>query len=91
MYAVLFDLSDAVADAVQLPLDQISPEMVWRGLYYFNMAYNKGTATDPIAYLTAPQNRDLSIIKPLRKPPKILCLRPFSGAVNKPLTRLKKA
>ena len=52
---VLFDLSDAVADAVQLPLDRISPEMVWRGLYHFNNAYNKGTATDPIAYLSAPE------------------------------------
>ena len=67
MYAVLFDLSDAVADAVQLPLERISPEMVWRGLYHFNTAYNKGTATDPIAYLTAPENRDLSVIKPPRK------------------------
>lgn len=91
MYAVLFDLSDAVADAVQLPLDRISPEMVWRGLYHFNTAYNKGTATDPIAYLTAPENRDLSVIKPLRKPLKILDLSPFPGAGNKPLTRLKKA
>ena len=28
LYAVLLDLSDAVADAVQLPLDRISPELV---------------------------------------------------------------
>ena len=91
MYAVLLDLSDAVADAVQLPLDRISPEMVWRGLYHFNTAYNKGTATDPIAYLTAPENRDLSVIKPQRKPLKILDLSPFFNDENKPLTKLKNA
>lgn len=88
MYAVLFDLSDAVADAVQLPLDRISPEMVWRGLYHFNTAYNKGTATDPIAYLSAPENRDLSVIKSLRKPPKIIDLNPFPNAGDKPLTTM---
>ncbi len=91
MYAVLLDLSDAVADAVQLPLDRISPEMVWRGLYHFNTAYNNSTATDPVVYLTAPENRDLSVIKPLRKPQKILDLSPFPGAGNKPLTKLKNA
>ncbi|NEO34544.1 MAG: IS4 family transposase [Symploca sp. SIO3C6] len=89
MYAVLFDLSDAVADAVQLPLDRISPEMVWRGLYHFNTAYNKGIATDPIVYLAAPENRDLSVIKSLRKPLKILDLSPFPDDRNKPLTQLK--
>lgn len=51
MYAVLVDLSDAVAEAVQLPLERISMEMVLRGLYHFNYAYNQGKSTDPIAYL----------------------------------------
>ena len=64
MYAVLVDLSDAVAEVVQLPLERISMEMVWRGLYHFNDAYNAGKATDPVAYLAAPENRDLGVIKP---------------------------
>jgi len=72
MYAVLVDLSDAVADAVQLPLERISMEMVWRGLYHFNHAYTMGQATDPVAYLAAPENRDLSVVKSVRKPPKNL-------------------
>jgi len=76
MYAVLVDLSDAVADAVQLPLERISMEMVWRGLYHFNHAYNKGQATDPVAYLAAPENRDLGVIKTVRKPPKNLDFSP---------------
>jgi hypothetical protein len=81
MYAVLVDLSDAVAEAVQLPLERISMEMVWRGLYHFNHAYNTGQATDPVAYLAAPENRDLSVIKPVRKPPKKLDFSPYFHAL----------
>jgi hypothetical protein len=81
MYAVLVDLSDAVAEAVQLPLERISMEMVWRGLYHFNHAYNTGKATDPIAYLAAPENRDLGVIKTVRKPPKKLDFSPYFYAL----------
>ncbi|MEM9819062.1 MAG: IS4 family transposase [Cyanobacteria bacterium P01_D01_bin.6] len=80
IYAVLADLSDAVAQAVQLPLERISLEMVWRGLYHFNHAYQKGQAHDPVAYLAAPENRDLGVIKALRKPPQILDFTPFFAA-----------
>lgn len=79
MYAVLVDLSDAVAEAVQLPVERISMEMVWRGLYHFNQAYNRGLASDPVAYLAAPENRDLCIVKVIRKPPKTLDLSPYLG------------
>jgi len=48
IYAVWGDLSDAVADAVQLPLERISMEIVWRGLYYFNDANHRGLAHDPV-------------------------------------------
>ncbi len=34
-YAVLVDLSDAVADELSLPFDSISLEMIYRGLYHF--------------------------------------------------------
>ena len=77
MYAVSVDLSDAVADAVQLPLERISMEMVWRGFYHFNHAYKTGQATDPVAYLAAPENRDLSVLKSVRKPPRNLDFRPY--------------
>ncbi len=77
MYAVLVDLSDAVAEAVQLPLERISKEMVWRGLYHFNDAFNRGLATDPVAYLAAPENRDLSVVKIIRKPPRKIDFSPF--------------
>lgn len=87
MYAVLVDLSDAVAEAVQLPVERISMEMVWRGLYHFNQAYNRGLATDPVAYLAAPENRDLGVVKVIRKPPKTLDLRPYLGILANPLDK----
>ena len=67
-YAVLVDLGDAIADELSLPFDRISLEMVYRGLYHFGVAYDKGQATDPVKYFAAPENRDLGIVKTLRKP-----------------------
>jgi len=59
-YAILVDLGDAVADQLSLPIDAISLEMIYRGLYHFYVAHQKGQATDPIEYFAAPENRDLS-------------------------------
>lgn len=64
-YAVLLDLCDEIADELTLPFDSISVEMVFRGIYHFSVALNQGSATDIIAYLTAPENRDLGIVKSL--------------------------
>ena len=66
-YAILVDLADAVAEELVLPFDRISLEMVFRGLYHFIQAYNRGEATDPVKYFAAPQNRDLGVVKRLRK------------------------
>jgi len=66
-YAILIDLADAVAEELMLPFDRISLEMVFRGLYHFIQAYNRGEATDPVKYFAAPENRDLSVVKRLRK------------------------
>ena len=62
-YAVLIDISDEVADELTFPINSISIEMVFRGIYHFTQALNQGYATDIIAYLTAPENRDLGIVK----------------------------
>lgn len=61
LYGVLVDLSDAIAQELDLPLETISLEMVYRGLYHFTMAHHRGEATDPIAYLAA--QTDLGIVK----------------------------
>jgi hypothetical protein len=66
-FAVLVDLGDAVAEELMLPFDRISLEMVFRGLYHFIQAYNRGEATDPVKYFAAPENQDLGVVKRLRK------------------------
>jgi len=53
VYGILVDLTDAVAEAPERPWLDLSLEMVYRGLYYFQQAHQRGEATDPIAYLAA--------------------------------------
>ena len=42
-YALLVDLGDAVADQLSLPIDSISLEMIYRGLYHFYVARQQRT------------------------------------------------
>ena len=51
--------------------------MVYRGLYHFSVAFDKGKATDPVSYFAAPENQDLDVVKTLRKPIEKLDLSPF--------------
>jgi hypothetical protein len=67
LYAVLIDLCDQIAEVKALPLDRISVEMVYRGLYHFAGAVQRGEATDPVAYLAS--QTDLGIVK-RRRPPR---------------------
>jgi hypothetical protein len=76
-YSVLVDLGDAVAEELSLPFDSISLEMIYRGLDHFIVAYNKGTAKDPVKYFSAEENQDLGIVKRRRKPRKKLIIAPF--------------
>ncbi len=76
-YAILIDLADAVADELALPFERISLEMIFRGLYHFNYAYNKGRAKDPVLFFAAFENKNLDIVKSVRKKPLSLDLSPF--------------
>jgi hypothetical protein len=71
-FAVLIDLGDAVAEELRIEFDQISLEMLIRGLYHFSVAYQNGLADDPVKYFAAPENQDLGVVKRVRKkrPPK---------------------
>jgi len=51
LYAVLVDLTDAVAERLNQPFAAVSLEMVYRSVYYFATAYHRGETTDPVAYL----------------------------------------
>ena len=66
LYAVLVDLTDAVAEALKQPFHALSMEMVYRGLYHFTVAHHRGKVEDPIAYLAA-DAQGLGIIKRQRK------------------------
>ncbi len=37
--------------------------MIFRGLYHFSVAYDKGKADDPIKYFAAKENQDLGVVK----------------------------
>ncbi|MBK1720803.1 hypothetical protein CKO23_00875, partial [Thiocystis violacea] len=67
LYAVLVDLTDAVAEALQRPFAELSMEMVYRSLYFVVAEMQRDPTTDPIQYL-AEEARSLGIIKRPRKP-----------------------
>ena len=66
VYAVLVDLTDAVAAVLEQPYQALSLEMVYRGLYHFTQAAQRGLADDPVAYLAA-NAQWLGILKRKRK------------------------
>jgi len=66
LYAVLVDLTDAVAEVLQRPFADLSLEMVYRSLYFVTQAYHRGETTDAVAYLAA-NAQLLGIIKRKRK------------------------
>lgn len=68
LYAVLMDLTDAVAGRLQRPLAALSVEMTYRSLYHFTVAHQQGNATDPVAYL-AENAAWLGVLKRERKKP----------------------
>jgi Transposase DDE domain len=66
LYAVLIDLTDAVAARRSCLVGALSVEMTYRGIYHFTVAYQQGSATDLVTYLA--ENADwLGILKRKRK------------------------
>ena len=51
LYLVLVDLTDCIADAMNRPFEDISMEMVFKGLYHFSEEKKLGRASDPVAFL----------------------------------------
>lgn len=81
LYAVLIDLTDAVAAQLNRPFAALSVEMTYRSLYYFTSAHQQGKATDPVVYL-AENAAWLGILKRQRKrkPPASALLTNPAGA-----------
>lgn len=61
-YAILIDLCDEVAEQLQLPLERISVEMVYRSLYFYAHAVSQGYTEPASVYLTA-EAYELGIVK----------------------------
>jgi len=51
LYIVLIDLTDAVAEALNKPFSAISIEMVYRSLYFFANARQRGETDNVVVYL----------------------------------------
>jgi hypothetical protein len=65
-YAVLNNLCAEVARALNQPLERISVEMVFRGLYHFSRALLRGESDDVVAFL-AGNYKLLGLVKAERK------------------------
>lgn len=66
LYVVLIDLTDTVADRLKLPFAIISIEMVYRSLYFFTQARQRGETDDLVDFL-AQDAKLFGIIKRKRK------------------------
>jgi Transposase DDE domain len=66
LYAVLVDLTDAVAEELHQPLAVLSLEMTYRGLYHFTQAAQRGETSNPVAYLAA-EAKSLGLLKRPRR------------------------
>ncbi|MBD1927141.1 IS4 family transposase [Trichocoleus sp. FACHB-90] len=64
-YAVLNDLCTTVAITLQQPIERISVEMVFRGLYHFSRALLRGENSDVVTYL-ATHHKLLGLVKAVR-------------------------
>ncbi len=66
-YAILIDLCEDVAEQLQVPTQRISVEMVSRSLYFYAQATSQGYRGRAAAYFADPANRDLGILKRIRR------------------------
>ena len=66
VYTVLIDLCDEVAGLLKLPFERISVEMVFRSIYYYTKAIERGDRRSLPEYL-ADRANDLGIVKRKRK------------------------
>ena len=66
VYCVLIDLTDEVAELLNLPFERISIEMIYRSMYYYLKAFERGKA-DSLPHYLANNAKHLGIIKRKRK------------------------
>jgi hypothetical protein len=62
----------------------INPKQADTNMYHFSVTYEKGLALDPVKYFADAKNRDLGIVKRLRKPKVKLIISPFPATERSP-------
>jgi hypothetical protein len=72
LYGVLVDLCGEAALALAVPPERISLELLYRSLYHYAGAVQRGEPRAFIAWLTDPKQADLGIVKRLRPPSRSL-------------------
>lgn len=84
LYAVLIDLTDAVAETLGKRFAALSVEMVYRSLPYFAEPHRQGTAADLVIFLA--ENDERYGIPKRRgnrdKPPIVLTLMDLTSAAS---------
>ncbi len=83
LYVVLVDLTDDIAEYLQLPFASISMEMVYRSIYFFTQARQKGEAQDLVDFL-AKEVKPFGIVKRKRKSDKPSPLEFISNFLTEP-------
>jgi len=76
LYAILVDMTDSVAEALDKPLSQISIEMVYQGLYFYQQAVRRDETIHLITYLAANATW-LGIVKRRSKKPSLPILKKY--------------
>lgn len=66
VYTVLIDLCDEVAGLLMLPFERISIEMVYRSMYYYCKAVERGSDKS-LPHFLQDRSKDLGIVKRKRK------------------------
>ena len=66
LYAMLVDLTDAVAAELHQPVAALSLEMIYRSLFHFPHVYQRGQATELVAWVAA-NAKWLGVLKRPRK------------------------
>jgi hypothetical protein len=66
VYSILIDLSDEVAELLNLPFESLSVEMIYRSMYYYVKAVERGEA-DSLPYFLHQEAKHLGIVKRKRK------------------------
>jgi hypothetical protein len=69
LYGVLVDLCGELGVALQVPVERISVEMVYRSLYHYAGAVQRGETRGLVAWLADPAQADLGLVKRPRKRP----------------------